>query len=180
MCPLCNVDVEHLLHVFFDCRFASECWSKAGLVYDMQRVEEAPPWLLDRIKNENAETCELIAKVLWGIWFARNQKVWEGKNITPSVTLEISTKQIKEWQEAKKRKYVLNTVTRRDDMQEDMKWSPPSRGCFKLNVDASVVMGDSSYAVGMVIRDDRGRFVQGKNMRFLGMVTVLEAEARGV
>ncbi|XP_074378553.1 uncharacterized protein LOC141720097 [Apium graveolens] len=61
-----------------------------------------------------------------------------------------------------------------------MKWSPPSRGCFKLNVDASVVMGDSSYAVGMVIRDDRGRFVQGKNMRFLGMVTVLEAEARGV
>ncbi|XP_074323028.1 uncharacterized protein LOC141659976 [Apium graveolens] len=43
MCPLCNVDVEHLLHVFFDCRFASECWSKAGIVYDMQRVEEAPP-----------------------------------------------------------------------------------------------------------------------------------------
>lgn len=67
MCPMCNVDVEHLFHVFFYCSFAAECWSKAGIMYDMQRVEEAPPWLLDRITNESAEASELIAKVLWGI-----------------------------------------------------------------------------------------------------------------
>ncbi|KAL8125616.1 hypothetical protein AgCh_013043 [Apium graveolens] len=42
--------------------FASECWRKAGTVYDMQRVEKAPPWLLDRITNEKAEASELIAK----------------------------------------------------------------------------------------------------------------------
>lgn len=25
LCPMCNGDVEHLLHVFFDCQFASQC-----------------------------------------------------------------------------------------------------------------------------------------------------------
>lgn len=32
----------------------------------------------------------------------------------------------------------------------------------------------------MVIRNDKGRYVRGKNMRVAGMVTVMEVEARGV
>lgn len=79
-----------------------------------------------------------------------------------------------------KQKSLLNAETERTGLQENMKWSPPSKDCLKLNVDALVVMGDSSFAIGMVIRDDRGKFIQDKNMRFPGMVTVLEAEAKGV
>lgn len=39
LCPMCDNDVEHLLHVFFDCQFASQCWAYAGLSYDMSLVE---------------------------------------------------------------------------------------------------------------------------------------------
>lgn len=30
LCPFCNVDVEHLTHVFFDCIFAASCWLCKG------------------------------------------------------------------------------------------------------------------------------------------------------
>lgn len=32
-------EVEHLLHLFFDCRFADKCWRRVGLLYDMWEVE---------------------------------------------------------------------------------------------------------------------------------------------
>ena len=51
---------------------------------------------------------------------------------------------------------------------------------MKLNVDASVVNGASSFSVGMLVRDDRGAFILGKTMRFEGTVPVFEAEAIGV
>lgn len=35
LCPMCEVDVEHLLHIFFDCSFAKQCWSYVGCVMDM-------------------------------------------------------------------------------------------------------------------------------------------------
>lgn len=41
-CIMCVGDVEHLLHLFFNCNFAQECWSRVGLVYDMMDVDSAP------------------------------------------------------------------------------------------------------------------------------------------
>lgn len=46
LCPMCERDVEHLLHVFFDCAFAYQCWLYAGTVFDMQYVEFGPDWLV--------------------------------------------------------------------------------------------------------------------------------------
>lgn len=40
-CTKCVGDIEHLLHLFLDCRFAQECWKEVGLVYDMREVESA-------------------------------------------------------------------------------------------------------------------------------------------
>lgn len=37
--PMCNTDIEHNIHVFFDCPFASSCRHYAGLQYDMSAVE---------------------------------------------------------------------------------------------------------------------------------------------
>lgn len=55
ICPMCSLDIEHLLHVFFDCQFAHQCWNNVGLVFDMSRVEEAPVWLLSMLSTVNDE-----------------------------------------------------------------------------------------------------------------------------
>ena len=102
-CPMCLADIEHLRHLFCECPFAVECWNKSGLSIDMQDVESASTWLLDTINKENRETSQRIATVLSGIWFARNKKVWENKSITPSISMELSSKLVQEWEEANKR-----------------------------------------------------------------------------
>ncbi|XP_074346503.1 uncharacterized protein LOC141685290 [Apium graveolens] len=110
--------------------FASECRGKMGLWFDMQMVE-------------SLDIVEKIAIVLSSIWFARNQKIWENKIVTPAITVEV--------------------------------------GVNKLNMGRMLwIEGESSFSIGMVLRDDHGYFIKGKNMRFSGEVTVMEAEARGV
>lgn len=60
------------------------------------------------------------------------------------------------------------------------RWKPPEVDQLKLNVDASLVAGQNSFAVGMVLRDSQGQFVAGKTRRFTGAVPVLEAELAGI
>lgn len=47
-------------------------------------------------------------------------------------------------------------------------------------MDASVIPGATSFAVGMIIRDCTGKFVQAKNLRRTGEVPAFEAEVWGV
>lgn len=49
-CPMCNRDVEHILHLFFDCEFAKECWSKTDLTFDMRTVECGAEWLIKQVE----------------------------------------------------------------------------------------------------------------------------------
>lgn len=48
ICPICEIDIEQLLHIFFYCAFARRCWSKIGLALDidMSEVETAPEELI--------------------------------------------------------------------------------------------------------------------------------------
>ena len=66
-CTMCTCDVEHLLHLFFDCNFALECWNRVGLVYNMMDVESTPEWLLNRLGSESEENLVKISAVLWGV-----------------------------------------------------------------------------------------------------------------
>lgn len=53
-------------------------------------------------------------------------------------------------------------------------------GWMKLNVDASVYIGASSFTVGIVLRDHLGTFIAEKNLKSTGYVYVLEVEAIGM
>ena len=61
--PMCEVDVKHLLHGFFDCSFAKQCWNYVCCIFDMQFVENASDWLLQKISSATGEE---IAKVFLG------------------------------------------------------------------------------------------------------------------
>lgn len=100
---MCNVDIEHLLHVFFDCRFAAACWQHVGLVYDMRTVEYALDWLLQNLSEGSIEAITKLCTVLWGIWFWRNKKVWEGKEVTAAIAMDSSFKTVAEWKEVRRK-----------------------------------------------------------------------------
>lgn len=148
ICPMCEEDIEHLLHIFFDCKFSMECWRIEGLIFDIQSVEWAPGWLLDRIANEDKDTVNKIAEVLWCLWFVRNKKVWEGQVFTAQVAMEISFKQVKDWQEAIKSKASFHKFSPQHSEISRIVWCPPAHGRSKINVDASLQNGGSVFKIG--------------------------------
>lgn len=177
---MCVGDVEHLFHLFFDCGFAKVCWQQVGMDYDTQNEEHASEWLLNKLNTESKENMIKISAVLWGIWFARNKRIFEGKNMTPAFVMDWSTKQIAEWRSVNKITGLVPADMRDSERQEIHRWQPPQVGKFKVNVDASVFAGQNSFAVGMVLRNWQGHYISGKTMRFADNVKVMEAEMVGI
>ena len=176
---MCQNDNEHMCHVFFDCEFASSCWHYAGLVYDMEGVNSASEWLLYKLSSASSDEIMKIVKVLWGVWFWRNKRVWENKKVHASTAMDWSTKEVSDWRTAQEH---VKATTRScsGGVSFDQKWKPPEPGSLKLNVDASVHPGAQSFKVGMVLRDHMGSFVAGKTLCLPGQVSVFEAEAIGM
>ncbi|XP_017217191.2 uncharacterized protein LOC108194764 [Daucus carota subsp. sativus] len=177
---MCDKDVEHLLHVFMDCEFAKECWRLMGAEFDFWTVESAPEWVLGRLESETSEVQLKLAKVLWGIWNARNFKVWEHKVVTPSIAMQWSDRQISQWQEVRKKQMRHGPNEPQQHQPVGSRWVAPAVNRIKVNMDASVVSGAHSFSLGLIIRDHQGEFITAKNLRYPGEITVFEAEVRGI
>ncbi|XP_074376719.1 uncharacterized protein LOC141718237 [Apium graveolens] len=136
-----------------------------GYQLDMSVVEHAPTWLLQKLSSGGSEEIITIATGLLGIWNSRNMRMWDNKVLTPALAMEWSKKQV-----------IVSTV----NQAAVRTWIAPQEGEFKLNVDASITEGLSFFTVGMVIRNHAGQFVQGRNAKIAGDISVLEAEALGV
>lgn len=64
ICPMCNMDIKHPLHLFFDCPFASSCWDASSLNYDMREVRSTSEWLLNKLEMATHEEIVKICVVL--------------------------------------------------------------------------------------------------------------------
>lgn len=139
LCPFCMTDVEHLLHVFFDCEFATQCWQYLGHRLDMRAVEYAPSWLLQILSSGSSEEIISIVTGLWGIWNARNMRLWENKVLTSALAMEWSRKTVNDWREVKNRSRVLQKSSHSVEQTITNTWVAPQDGEFKLKTEASVL-----------------------------------------
>lgn len=146
----------------------------------MWEVKDAPGQLLQRFSVESYDLLAAIAMTLWGIWFFQKKKVWDNKVVTTQFTMDWSNRQLEDWKVAKSKSKGIQPTYREGRRTTQTKWEAPTSGDFKLNVDASVVQGDSFFTVGMVISDHIGSFIEGNVMRIGWETSVLEAEAVGI
>ncbi|XP_063947247.1 uncharacterized protein LOC135151929 [Daucus carota subsp. sativus] len=122
----------------------------------------------------------LIARVLWGIWFFRNKKVWENKTVNDMVAMEWSAKYFADWRMAKESRIASSSSRRPNILADVCIWKAPAVGHLKLNTDAAIKLGESTFTVGLILRDHIGDFVGGK-VRSLPMVSsVFEAEITAI
>ncbi|XP_074348100.1 uncharacterized protein LOC141686901 [Apium graveolens] len=120
-----------------------------------------------------------IAQVMWGIWFTRNKRIFENKNMIPEAAMVWSKKQILDWQAANKRS--PDAVVDNSSIKlNQRRWQPLEAGSFKINIDAAIVVGQNSFSVGMDLRNHLGQYDSGKVMKKAGAFSVLEAELIGI
>lgn len=94
--------------------------------------------------------------ILWEIWFARNQRLWKNKVITPSIAMSWSLKQVMDWTEANKIRLQKGIKGLDGSVQQRKKWSLPAEGTLKLNVDVSIFSGAEYFLVEMITKDYKG------------------------
>lgn len=180
-CSLCDAGLEDLRHIFFVCPFASACWEFYDRFYDMSREVDVPSWLLAKLCSNLVEEALLIAEVLWGVWFFRNQKVWEGKVVSADVAMNWSAKTIGDWREARDIRLNQSGCSNASTKSSiPVRWCKPELGVVKHNVDAAFKMGETSCSLGLVVRDSMGTLVIGKTVCKSMVGSVLEAEAYAV
>lgn len=105
MCPLCSNMLENMWHLFMDCSYASDCWRGCNLwskidtlCYD---VESHIDLFLQLLRLLDTKEMDRIFMVVWAIWRARNDRVWNDNYTTPAQVIHSAVTFLGEWKEVR-------------------------------------------------------------------------------
>lgn len=99
LCPRCNIKIETLEHVFMTCQYISRTWfgSSLSLKIMEQPISNLIDWTAHSILNLKEEAMIQIASILYNIWQARNQAIFDDKFIPEEIIIARSSCCIKEF-----------------------------------------------------------------------------------
>lgn len=132
--------------------------------FNTASVKSCLEWLLHRLAVDDKEKLVLIATRLYGIWSVGNMKVWENKVMTLELAMRWSTLQVVQWRDMHHMRSSRAKASGQGQQHVVLRWTPPEFGTLKINVDASVIPGRSSFTLGMVTRDHVGSFCKARNI----------------
>lgn len=115
------------------------------MFYDMSSEVSAPGWLLSKLDNCSSAEATKIARVLWGVWFLRNKKVWENRVVTAGIAMTWNAKTISDWKEARDKRLVQAVKVSSVRPPVTIKWEKPELGGYKLNVDAAIKLSEFHF-----------------------------------
>lgn len=142
----------------------------------MSMIEFAPEWLLNKLSHAQFTKVVVIVRVLCGVWFFRNKKVWEGKGVTASIAMDWSSKFLNDWRTTKASRTISAASCAKQCSSSIYKWRPPKQGMYKLNTDAAYKYGSNSFSIGLVLWDHLGNFIASKVVRLKMACSVIETE----
>ena len=88
-CPRCGSHLELVIHCLLDCHVSAAAWNLIfpQLLDSNQNYDHFAEWWINfvEIVKTNPRSKEILNKVLffWQVWKARNNKIFEGKEIGP-------------------------------------------------------------------------------------------------
>lgn len=135
---------------------------------------------MDKISSALSDETVKICIVLWGVWFWRNKRVWDGKHVTAAYATDSSFIKYTEWIEAKKIQASSLPRLTENAQRFESRWCCPQIGSLKVTVDVSVFENASTFRVGMVLRDHLGSFIAGRSVSLPLVNSVFEAETIGI
>lgn len=97
-------DDETVNHMLFECPLATQTWTLAQLPFHpgefpSSSVDNNFDCLLNRVHKRNGSEDSLarIPWILWFLWKARNEKVFNNKEISPLEVLQSATSEASSW-----------------------------------------------------------------------------------
>lgn len=177
-CIFCDQELETVLHLFIQCPYTVEAWKFTPIRDFILSRTTKNFWELFTQAVDRLETGELqfFVAMCWTVWTTRNDGYWRDIHTRPEHVFYTAARQLAEYFDATEAENTLNDSNVQQPGQA-LNWTPPTMGCFKMNIDAAVFAEIKMSGAGAIIRDEEGEVLGSLSCPIPGERSPLEAEA---
>ncbi|GAU23366.1 hypothetical protein TSUD_334130 [Trifolium subterraneum] len=191
LCSRCLEKIETMNHVFMECQYAAKIWfgSKLGVRFTASHRDFAE-WLIYSITHLNNNDLSYVAAIIYGIWYARNQLIFEINDIEDNTIITLASKWINEYQNVntKDTKVPIDTSTygirqqasdrnrKQHSANQSNRWKKPIKGIIKINCDANLAV-EGRWGLGVLCRNFEGELLAAATWEIPGIAEPILAEA---
>lgn len=167
-CPVCGGQEETLIHLFTGCDWTKAVWFGSPLQWGQVPSPSLSfkDWFEQKmkcLKNLNDDPASIVAlfyNILWAIWKARNEFIFESRSICPMYTIYTAVDSCDKFLAANSN--ADQTVPAGDSLNvEVQRWQPPSGDAVKVNIDAATNLDIQKGAIAVIVRDSGGNMLTG-------------------
>ncbi|XP_059436307.1 uncharacterized protein LOC132169261 [Corylus avellana] len=158
ICPLCLRDTETVIHITWECPSANDVWG--GSIVKLQKCStnggSFRQLFSDVLRRCEKREVELFSVTARKIWMRRNRVVHGGLFQHPNQVLKEAEVGLEDF-----RRLNVPTSHQEDHAAEAdiARWQPPPPNTVKINWDAAVDPYNKSIGLGVIARDERGKFL---------------------
>jgi ribonuclease HI len=193
-CSICGVSSESVDHLFLHCPLAVALWEAVFSAFQCRvSTETWQSFFLQAMSVSFSEQIRILWKaaihaVIWGVWTARNQWIFEGKSVDFRSVLSLVWRAVSEANRLDigcmrncmddlliLRRFGLRGRPSKAPVIKSVVWSPPAPGWIKVNTDGAAIGSPGVGGCGGIFRNCRA-FVKGCFAIPLGQVFAFEAE----
>ncbi|XP_019172490.1 PREDICTED: uncharacterized protein LOC109167594 [Ipomoea nil] len=174
ICPVCGMEEETIMHVLCSCSFSSQVWNFSQLLipsFDGRSFRQWTDLWLGNSLTYSSEAQGRICGLLYDIWIARNEAVWDGCLPMPCVVVRRFTTKWISW-------------TAADQHRSTTRVAHASPGLASVlddgvicRVDAGFHVQNHAPAYGFIVQEIDGTFVAAGNGPLICPYDPLLAEA---
>lgn len=174
-CPICNNEVESILHALRDCHWVQLVWSQLGVQMSNHGfwMSNLIDWLnLNGRMNTNQPAGKppwksIFPFAIWNIWKNRNGFVFNKKNLNPNLVTGIQNQAVEFMCCVAPPRELSCHIIRR------VRWEKPPYGWAKLNTNGAATGNLGLARCEGLIRDKHGTWLAGFT-RNIGQLLVLQ------
>lgn len=153
---VCGGDIETVSHVLL-----LLFWFMSSVGWNP--ISSLMSWLTLVFIIGNTVAREEMVLILWSLWVARNDVVWQQTFSSPHAILSCARTTLDEWKQARRHSRVVLPVRQ----QATAIWKASKLGTFTCNVDV-FVLDSGYYGLSMIVIDSYGLCCAGRLMLLPG------------
>jgi hypothetical protein len=186
LCPRCFSKEETVDHTFMKCEHAAKIWFGSKLSINFNNTPASfIDWTSYAITTLKEEELIYIAAITYGIWYARNQQVFEHREIPDIEVINKAATNIQDFVLATKNanlnypnnnQHSANFRQHGSHRNQSKRWSRPEEGKIKINGDVNLTIA-GKCGLGVTCRDMDGLIAAAAAWEVQGNDDPLLAEA---
>ncbi|GAU47065.1 hypothetical protein TSUD_302670 [Trifolium subterraneum] len=114
------------------------------------KITNMEDWIIYMFHHIDPKGMEMVTSVIYNMWFARNQKIFQEKTLPPHEISNRASLHLSEYQNFCIANPPIHRPKSTRSSGHNTSWSPPPRGSLKINVDAHFC--DGHWYSGMILR----------------------------